>query len=89
MYLSVHNFTCKVSDDAELLLTLYDAKSGRSFSENFVVRWATSKMDHGWSQTDIFHNFRALFTVIILNQIFILDFFCYLIYFYYNIGFRN
>lgn len=51
-------------DDAELLLTLYDAKSGKSFSENFVVRWTTSKMDQGWSQTDIFHNFRALFTVI-------------------------
>jgi len=52
-------------DDAELLLTLYDAKSGKSFSENFAIRWATNKMDQGWSQTDIFHNFRALFTVII------------------------
>jgi len=51
-------------DDAELLLTLYDTKSGKSFSENFVIRWTTSKMDQGWSQTDIFHNFRALFTVI-------------------------
>lgn len=89
MYLSAHNFTCKVTDDAELLLTLYDAKSGRSFSENFVVRWATSKMDHGWSQTDIFHNFRALFTVIILNRIFNLDLYCYLIYFYDIIGLGN
>jgi len=64
VYLSVHNFMCKIMDDAELLLTLYDTKSGKSFSENFVVRWAASKMDQGWSQTDVFHNFRALFTVI-------------------------
>ncbi|XP_026809422.1 dedicator of cytokinesis protein 1 isoform X2 [Rhopalosiphum maidis] len=62
VYLSVHNFMCKMMDDAELLLTLYDAKSGKSFSENFAIRWATNKMDQGWSQTDIFHNFRALFT---------------------------
>lgn len=55
---------CKIMDDAELLLTLYDAKSGKSFSENFVVRWPTSKMGQGWPQTDFFHNFRALFTVI-------------------------
>jgi len=54
-------------DDAELLLTLYDAKSGKSFSENFAIRWATNKMDQGWSQTDIFHNFRALFTVMFLK----------------------
>lgn len=52
-------------DEAELLLTLYDVKSGKSFSENFVVRWPTNKIDQDWSQTDIFHNFRALFTVII------------------------
>lgn len=55
---------CKIMDDAELLLTLYDSKSGKSFSENFVVQWPSNKMDQGWSQTDIFHNFRALFTVI-------------------------
>lgn len=64
VYLSVHNFMCKIMDDAELLLTLYDAKSGKSFSENFVVQWPYNKLDQGWSQTDIFHNFRALFTVI-------------------------
>jgi hypothetical protein len=69
VYLSVHNFICKIMDDAELLFTLYDVKSGKSFSENFVVRWATSKMDQGWSQTDIFHNFRALFTVIFLIKL--------------------
>lgn len=55
---------CKIMDDAELLLILYDAKSGKPFSENFVVQWPSNKMDQGWSQTDIFHNFRALFTVI-------------------------
>lgn len=55
---------CKIMDDAELLLTLYDSKSGKPFSENFVVLWPSNKMEQGWSNTDIFHNFRALFTVI-------------------------
>lgn len=64
VYLSIHNFKCKIMDDAELLLTLYDSKIGKPFTENFVVRWKASKMNQGWSQTDIFHNFRALFTVI-------------------------
>ncbi|XP_050420571.1 dedicator of cytokinesis protein 1 isoform X2 [Adelges cooleyi] len=61
VYFSLHNFMCKITDDAELLLTLYDAKIGKAITENFVVRWKSNQMEQGWSN-DIFHNFRALFT---------------------------
>ncbi|XP_050543349.1 dedicator of cytokinesis protein 1 isoform X2 [Daktulosphaira vitifoliae] len=63
VYFSLHNFMCKMTDDAELLLSLYDAKNAKSISENFVVKWVSNKVDQGgWSQNDIFHNFKALFT---------------------------
>nr|CAD7428799.1 unnamed protein product [Timema monikensis] len=39
-FVSVRNFVCKMSEDAELLMTLYDAKEGRAFTENYVVRWS-------------------------------------------------
>nr|CAD7446283.1 unnamed protein product [Timema bartmani] len=58
-FVSVRNFVCKMSEDAELLMTLYDAKEGRAFTENYVVRWSKEGLAR---DIDQLHNLRVLFT---------------------------
>lgn len=61
IFMAVRNFVCKISEDAELLFTLYDAKQQKSFTENFVVQWhqdnAASDINH------FYYNLRVLFSV--------------------------
>ncbi|XP_049823522.1 dedicator of cytokinesis protein 1 isoform X5 [Aethina tumida] len=57
--LSVRNFTFKLSEDAELLMMLYDAKEQRSFTENYVVRWNKEGL---MSDLDQMYNLRVMFT---------------------------
>lgn len=49
-----------MADDAELLMTLYDAKENKAFTENYVVRWSRDGLARDLDQI---HNLRALFTV--------------------------
>ncbi|KAG5888711.1 hypothetical protein JTB14_035776 [Gonioctena quinquepunctata] len=56
---AVRNFTFKMTDDAELLMTLYDAKEFKAFTENYVVRW---KKEGLMSDLDQMHNLRVMFT---------------------------
>ncbi|CAH1099777.1 unnamed protein product [Psylliodes chrysocephalus] len=56
---AVRNFTFKMSEDAELLMTLYDGKELRSFTENYVVRWTKEGL---MSDLDQMHNLRVMFT---------------------------
>ncbi|GFG33105.1 hypothetical protein Cfor_10663, partial [Coptotermes formosanus] len=58
-FVSVRNFVCKMSEDAELLMTLYDAKEGRAVTENYVVRWSKEGLAR---DIDQLHNLRVLFT---------------------------
>ena len=59
-FVSVRNFVCKMNEDAELLMTLYDAKEGRAITENYVVRWSKEGLAQ---DIDQLHNLRVLFTV--------------------------
>lgn len=59
--LSVRNFTCKLSEDAELLITLYDGKEMRPITEYYVVPW---KKEGLMSDLDQMNNLRVMFTVI-------------------------
>lgn len=59
-FVSVRNFVCKMSEDAELLMTLYDAKENKAITENYVVRWSKEGLA---SDLDQLHNLRVLFTV--------------------------
>jgi len=54
LFLSVRNFLCKMSDEAELLISLYDGKENAPFTENYVVRW---------NNPNPLHSLRVLFTV--------------------------
>lgn len=57
---SVKNFTCKMNEDAELLMTLYDAKENRPITESYVVRWSKDGL---MRDLDQMHNLRVMFTV--------------------------
>ncbi|PSN51994.1 Dedicator of cytokinesis protein 1 [Blattella germanica] len=58
-FVSVRNFVCKMSEDVELLMTLYDAKESRAITENYVVRWSKEGLAR---DIDQLHNLRVLFT---------------------------
>ncbi|KAJ8931902.1 hypothetical protein NQ314_015171 [Rhamnusium bicolor] len=57
--ISVRNFTCKMSEDAELLMTLYDGKDFKAITENYVVRWTKEGL---MSDLDQMYNLRVMFT---------------------------
>lgn len=54
LFLCVRNFVCKIGDEAELLISLYDGKENAPFTENYVVRW---------SHANTLNSLRVLFTV--------------------------
>jgi len=39
-FVSVRNFVCKMAEDVELLLTLYDGREMKAITENYVVSWS-------------------------------------------------
>lgn len=58
-FVSVRNFVCKMSEDVELLLTLYDSREGKAIAENYVVSWSKEGLAR---DIDQLHNLRVLFT---------------------------
>ncbi|KFB45954.1 AGAP004320-PA-like protein [Anopheles sinensis] len=59
LLLSVHNFVCRLSEDTEILFTLYDGDEMRAITENYVVRWSRQGMA---ADLDQFNNIKVLFT---------------------------
>ncbi|XP_064601988.1 dedicator of cytokinesis protein 1-like isoform X2 [Liolophura sinensis] len=59
LYVTVRNFVCRVGEESELLMTLYDVKQSKFISENYVVRWGTKGMP---KDLDKLNNLRVLFT---------------------------
>lgn len=41
-FVAVRNFVCRIGEDTELLLCLYDARELKPLTENYVVRWSRS-----------------------------------------------
>lgn len=66
----VKNFTCKMSEDAELLMTLYDPKENKAITENYVIRWSKEGL---MSDLDQMYNLRVMFTVSIERGIIFLS----------------
>ncbi|XP_023288564.1 dedicator of cytokinesis protein 1 isoform X2 [Orussus abietinus] len=58
-FISVRNFVCKMAEDVELLLTLYDGKEMKAITENYVVFWSKEGLA---KDIDQLHNLRVLFT---------------------------
>uniref|UniRef100_A0A182T221 SH3 domain-containing protein n=1 Tax=Anopheles maculatus TaxID=74869 RepID=A0A182T221_9DIPT len=59
LLLSVHNFVCRLSEDTEILFTLYDGDEMRAITENYVVKWSRQGMA---ADLDQFNNIKVLFT---------------------------
>ncbi|GAB6025462.1 Dedicator of cytokinesis protein 5 [Chamberlinius hualienensis] len=58
LYLEIKNFVCKIGEDVQLLMTLYDAKEGRFISENYVIKWSKE----GLPALDLLNNMKVIFT---------------------------
>lgn len=58
-YVNIKNFVCKMAEDVELLLTLYDSKEMKAITENFVFSWSKQGLV---SDIDQLHNLKVLFT---------------------------
>lgn len=56
----VKNFISKMTEDAELLITLYDAKEYKAITENYVVHWSKDGL---MCDLDQMYNLRVMFTV--------------------------
>lgn len=52
-----------MTEDAELLMTLYDGKEHKSITENYVVRWSKDGL---MCDLDQMYNLRVMFTVSVI-----------------------
>ena len=64
LFVNVKNFVCRVGEDADVLMTLYDAKLGCFFSESYIVQWGNQGMP---KNLDMLNNLRVIFTVSIIH----------------------
>jgi len=60
LFVSVRTIICRLEQDVEFLMALYDAREGRTFTENFVIRWSKEELAKNQDQN---LNMRVLFTV--------------------------
>lgn len=60
LFVTVKNFVCRIGEDADVLMTLYDPREGRFISENYVVKWAKEGLARDLDQLN---NLHVLFTV--------------------------
>lgn len=58
-FVAVRNFVCRVGEDTELLMCLYDSKEWKPLTENYVVRWSRLGLAQDLDQLG---NLRVLFT---------------------------
>lgn len=59
LYVLLHNFVCRIGEDADILMNLYDEKAGSFISENYVVKWGKEGMP---KDIDMLNNCRVVFT---------------------------
>lgn len=59
LFVTLKNVVCKIGEDAEVLMSLYDSNEYKFISENYLVRWSSSGLV---KDIDQLHNLRAVFT---------------------------
>uniref|UniRef100_A0A8C1NSL8 Dedicator of cytokinesis 1 n=1 Tax=Cyprinus carpio TaxID=7962 RepID=A0A8C1NSL8_CYPCA len=59
LFVTLKNVVCKIGEDAEVLMSLYDPIESKFISENYLVRWSSSGLV---KDIDQLHNLRAVFT---------------------------
>ncbi|KAG8435496.1 hypothetical protein GDO86_013434 [Hymenochirus boettgeri] len=59
LFVNLKNVVCKIGEDAEVLISLYDPSESKFISENYLVRWSSSGLP---KDIEKLHNLRAVFT---------------------------
>ncbi|XP_075699239.1 dedicator of cytokinesis protein 1 [Rhinoderma darwinii] len=59
LFVNLKNVVCKIGEDAEVLMSLYDPSESKFISENYLVRWSSSGLP---KDIERLHNLRAVFT---------------------------
>lgn len=59
LFVTLKNVVCKIGEDAEVLMSLYDPIDSKFISENYLVRWSSSGLV---KDIDQLHNLRAVLT---------------------------
>ncbi|KAM4636036.1 dedicator of cytokinesis protein 1 isoform 2-T2 [Discoglossus pictus] len=59
LFVNLKNVVCKIGEDSEVLMSLYDPLESKFISENYLVRWSSSGLP---KDIERLHNLRAVFT---------------------------
>ncbi|KAK3095553.1 hypothetical protein FSP39_016043 [Pinctada imbricata] len=59
LFVMLRNFVCRIGEDADILMSLYDAKQNKFISENYIVKWGKDGVP---KDLDMLNNFRVVFT---------------------------
>ncbi|KAM4676967.1 dedicator of cytokinesis protein 2 [Discoglossus pictus] len=59
LYVFVRNFVCRIGEDAELFMSLYDPHKQAIISENYLVRWGSKGFP---KEIDMLNNLKVVFT---------------------------
>ncbi|KAK2524940.1 Dock2 [Columba guinea] len=59
LYVFVRNFVCRIGEDAELFMSLYDPQKSKIISENYLVRWGSKGFP---KEIDMLNNLKVVFT---------------------------
>uniref|UniRef100_A0A8C7E989 Dedicator of cytokinesis 2 n=1 Tax=Nothoprocta perdicaria TaxID=30464 RepID=A0A8C7E989_NOTPE len=59
LYVFVRNFVCRIGEDAELFMSLYDPQKLTIISENYLVRWGSRGFP---KEIDMLNNLKVVFT---------------------------
>ncbi|GFO14588.1 dedicator of cytokinesis protein 1 [Plakobranchus ocellatus] len=59
LYVMMRNFVCKIGEDSDIMMNLFDAKEERFISENYLVKWGKKGVP---KDIDMLNNFRVVFT---------------------------
>ncbi|ELK17356.1 Dedicator of cytokinesis protein 2 [Pteropus alecto] len=59
LYVFVRNFVCRIGEDAELFMSLYDPNKQTVISENYLVRWGSRGFP---KEVEMLNNLKVVFT---------------------------
>nr|XP_033811011.1 dedicator of cytokinesis protein 2-like [Geotrypetes seraphini] len=59
LYVCVRNFVCKIGEEAELFMALYDPSEQKMISENYLIRWASTGVP---KDIELLNNLKVIFT---------------------------
>ncbi|XP_048459890.1 dedicator of cytokinesis protein 2-like [Rhincodon typus] len=59
LYVFVRNFVCRIGEDSELFMALYDPQKQSIISENYLVRWGSGGLP---KEIDMLNNLKVVFT---------------------------